>query len=161
MVADRSAANTFYALSGGTLYASTNGGRGFAARGNDLGYGQLKAAPGSAGDLWIAGGHRGLLHSTNGGAAFNKTADVQQATAVGFGKPAPDASYQTLFLSGKVKGVAGLFRSVDGGSSWVRINDDQHQFGGSAVSVIAGDPDVYGRVYLGGYGRGVVYGDQS
>ncbi len=161
VVADRSAANTFYALSGGTLYASTNGGRGFAARGNDLGYGQLKAAPGSAGDLWIAGGHRGLLHSTNGGAAFNKTADVQQATAVGFGKPAPDASYQTLFLSGKVKGVAGLFRSVDGGSSWVRINDDQHQFGGSAVSVIAGDPDVYGRVYLGGYGRGVVYGDQS
>ncbi|WP_407992030.1 RICIN domain-containing protein [Kitasatospora sp. CMC57] len=161
VVADRSAATTFYALSGGTLYASTNGGRSFAARGADLGNGQLKAAPGAAGDLWIAGGDRGLLHSTNGGAAFNKTVDVQQATAVGFGKPAPGASYQALYLSGKVKGVAGLFRSIDGGSSWVRINDDQHQFGGSAVSVIAGDPDVYGRVYLGGYGRGVVYGDQS
>lgn len=60
-----------------------------------------------------------------------------------------------------MKGVIGLFRSTDGGSVWVRINDDRHQFGGSAISVISGDPDVYGRVYLGGYGRGVVYGDPS
>ncbi|MFD9819893.1 hypothetical protein [Streptomyces violascens] len=30
VVADRSAANTFYALTGGTLYASTDGGRNFA-----------------------------------------------------------------------------------------------------------------------------------
>ena len=60
-----------------------------------------------------------------------------------------------------MKGVSGVFRSIDGGSSWLRITDDQHQFGGSAISVVEGDPDVYGRVYLGGYGRGVVYGDLS
>lgn len=162
VVADRSAANTFYALSGGTLYASTDGGKHFTARATGLGGGQLKAVPGIAGDLWIAGGGNGLLHSTNGGTSFGKPGGgVEQATAVGFGKPAPGAQYQALYLSGKVKGVAGLFRSTDGGSAWVRINDDQHQFGGSAINVISGDPDVYGRVYLGGYGRGVVYGDLS
>ncbi|AWZ03994.1 carbohydrate-binding protein [Streptomyces sp. ICC1] len=161
VVADRSAANTFYALSGGTLYASTDGGKNFTARATGLGSGQLKAVPGIAGDLWIAGGGNGLLHSTNGGKSFGKLGGVEQASGVGFGKPAPGARYQALYLSGKVKGVTGLFRSTDGGSAWVRINDDQHQFGGSAISVISGDPDVYGRVYLGGYGRGVVYGDLS
>ncbi|WP_371645524.1 acyltransferase domain-containing protein [Streptomyces sp. NBC_00597] len=161
VVADRSAANTFYALSGGTLYASTDGGKHFSARATGLGDGQLKAVPGIAGDLWIAGGGNGLLHSTNGGKSFGKLGGVEQATAVGFGKPAPGAGYQALYLSGKVKGVTGLFRSTDGGSAWVRINGDQHQFGGSAINVISGDPDVYGRVYLGGYGRGVVYGDLS
>ncbi|WP_030294705.1 RICIN domain-containing protein [Streptomyces katrae] len=161
VVADRSAANTFYALSGGTLYVSTDGGKHFTARATGLGAGELKAVPGIAGDLWIAGAGNGLLHSTDGGKSFGKLGGVEQATAVGFGRPAPGAGYQALYLSGKVKGVAGLFRSTDGGSAWVRINDDQHQFGGSAISVISGDPDVYGRVYLGGYGRGVVYGDQS
>lgn len=107
------------------------------------------------------GGDNGLLHSTNGGKSFGKLGGVEQASAVGFGKPAPGARYQALYLSGKVKGVTGLFRSTDGGSVWVRINDDQHQFGGTAVNVIMGDPDVYGRVYLGAYGRGVVYGDLS
>ncbi|MET9883306.1 RICIN domain-containing protein [Streptomyces sp. NPDC006430] len=161
VVADRSSANTFYALKGGTLYASADGGKSFTARATGLGDGQLKAAPGVAGDLWITGGGNGLLHSTNGGASFNKLAGVQQAHGVGFGKPAPGATYQALYLSGTLKGVTGVFRSIDGGSTWVRINDDQHQFGGSVISVIIGDPDVYGRVYLGGYGRGVVYGDVS
>lgn len=161
VVADRSAANTFYALSGGTLYASTDGGKHFTARATGLVGGQLKTVPGIAGDLWIAGGGNGLLHSTNGGKSFRTLGGVEQASGVGFGKPAPGARYQALYLSGKVKGVTGLFRSTDGGAVWVRINDDQHQFGGIAVNVISGDPDVYGRVYLGAYGRGVVYGDLS
>lgn len=161
VVADRSAADTFYALSGGTLYASTDGGWHFAARATGLGDGQLRAVPGVAGDLWIAGGGNGLRHSTDGGASFRTLDGVAQAGAVGFGKAAPRAGYQALYLSGKVKGVTGLFRSTDGGSTWTRINDDQHQFGGSVINVVSGDPDVYGRVYLGGYGRGVVYGDPS
>jgi photosystem II stability/assembly factor-like uncharacterized protein len=159
VVADRSAANTFYALSGGTLYAGPGGGRSFTARATGLGEGSLKATPGIAGDLWITSGGNGLLHSTDGGSSFTKLGSVQQAYGIGFGKPASGARYQALYLSGMVKGITGVFRSVDGGETWVRINDDQHQFGGSAISVIAGDPDVYGRVYLGGYGRGVVYGD--
>jgi hypothetical protein len=161
VVADRATANTFYALSGGTLSASTDGGRSFTARATGLGGGTLKATPGVAGDLWITGGGNGLQHSTNGGVSFTKVGSVQQAHGIGFGKAAPGATQQALYLSGTVQGVTGLFRSDDGGQSWVRINDDRHQFGGSIISVISGDPDVYGRVYLGGGGRGVVYGNLS
>ncbi|MFF9645933.1 RICIN domain-containing protein [Kitasatospora aureofaciens] len=161
VVADRSVASTFYALSGGTLYASTDGGRHFTARAAGVGDGELKAVPGVAGDLWIANRFTGLQHSTNGGASFTKVAGVTEASAIGFGKAAPGAGYQALYLSGTVKGVTGLFRSADAGSTWVRINDDQHQYGTTSISVVTGDPDVYGRVYLGSYGRGVVYGDPS
>ncbi|GAA3805790.1 hypothetical protein GCM10022226_27370 [Sphaerisporangium flaviroseum] len=51
-------------------------------------------------------------------------------------------------------------RPDDAGASWVRVNDDRHQFGG-APETLTGDPAVYGRVYFSGYGRGVLYGDRS
>lgn len=160
VAADRSTAGVFYCLSGGTLYAGTDGARSFTARATGLGSGQLKAVPGVAGDLWIATGS-GLLHSTNGGASFAKTAAaVQSAIGIGFGKAAPGTSYQALYLTGTVSGVTGVFRSTDAGATWTRINDDQHQFGGLG-GIITGDPDVYGRVYLGTNGRGVLYADPS
>jgi photosystem II stability/assembly factor-like uncharacterized protein len=162
VVADRSSANTFYSLAGGTLYASTDGGATFTARATNLPTGRLTAVPGIAGDLWIADGGKGLLHSTDGGRTFTTLSTVQSASALGFGKAAPDASYQSLYLLGTVKNVTGAFRSTDKGASWVRVNDDAHQWGAIvSVGVIAGDPDTYGRVYIGTNGRGLQYGDPS
>ncbi|GGU47654.1 RICIN domain-containing protein [Lentzea flava] len=158
VVADRATANTFYALSRGTLFVSTDGGRSFAARASGLADGGLKA--GSAGDLWLTHGG-GLLRSTDGGASFTKLKGVDSAGGIGFGKAAPGARQQTVFLIGTVNGVAGIFRSVDGGSAWTRINDDRTQFGGAIGGVITGDPEVFGRVYVGSNGRGVLLGEQS
>lgn len=163
VIADRSAAGTFYALAGGTLYASTDGGATFTARAAGLpADGRLKAVPGVAGDLWIAGGGQGLLHSTDGGRTFTRLAPVKSVSALGFGKAAPGASYQALYLIGTVKDVTGVFRSTDQGATWLRVNDDAHQWGSiGGTGVITGDPDVFGRVYVGTNGRGLQYGDPS
>ncbi|MEH0577163.1 MULTISPECIES: RICIN domain-containing protein [Streptomyces] len=162
VVADRSVAKTFYSLSGGTLYASTDGGATFTARAGNLPAGRLTAVPGVAGDLWISGDGKGLLHSTDGGRTFTTLKTVQSASALGFGKAAPGASYQALYLIGTVKDVTGVFRSTDKGATWLRVNDDAHQWGAiGAVGVITGDPDTFGRVYVGTNGRGLQYGDPS
>ncbi|GAA4541141.1 RICIN domain-containing protein [Streptomyces collinus] len=162
IVADRSSARTFYALSGGTLHASTDGGATFTARAGNLPSGKLTAVPGIAGDLWIAGGGKGLLHSTDGGRTFTTLKTVQSASALGFGKAKPGTNYQALYLIGTVKDVTGVFRSTDKGATWLRVNDDAHQWGAiGGVGVITGDPDTFGRVYVGTNGRGLQYGDPS
>ncbi|MFF0557880.1 RICIN domain-containing protein [Streptomyces sp. NPDC004266] len=163
VVADRSSARTFYSLAGGTLHASTDGGATFTARATGLpADGRLTAVPGVEGDLWIAGGGQGLLHSTDGGRTFTRLTTVNSASALGFGKAAPGASYQALYLIGTVKDVTGVFRSTDKGATWLRVNDDAHQWGGiGGVGVVTGDPDTFGRVYVGTNGRGLQYGDPS
>jgi hypothetical protein len=160
VVADRATAGTFYALSRGTLFASTDGGKTFAARATGLAGGRIKSAPGSTGDLWLTHGG-GILHSTDGGATFTKLNSVQSADGIGFGKAAPGARYHALYIIGTVNGVAGVFRSIDGGTAWTRVNDDHSQFGGFIGGAITGDPDVYGRVYAGSNGRGVLVGEPS
>jgi photosystem II stability/assembly factor-like uncharacterized protein len=162
VVADRSSARTFYSLSGGTLYASTDGGATFTARAGNLPTGRLTAVPGIAGDLWIAGGGKGLLHSTDGGRTFTTLGSVQSASALGYGKAKQGTSYQALYLIGTVKNVTGVFRSTDKGATWLRVNDDAHQWGAiGSLGIITGDPDTYGRVYIGTNGRGLQYGDPS
>ena len=60
-------------------------------------------------------------------------------------------------MSGILNGTSGLFRSVDGGSTWVKINDNAHQYGGFAT--VTGDPKTFGTVYAGANsGRGVIMG---
>ncbi len=120
------------------------------------------AVPGVAGDLWIAGGARGSCTPPTAAAPSPRSARCSPASAVGFGKAAPGASYQALYLIGTVNGVTGVFRSTDQGATWLRVNDDTHQWGAiGGVGVITGDPDTYGRVYVGTNGRGLQYGDPA
>ena len=118
----------------------------------------LSATPGLEGDLWVAFRTNGLYHSTNAGATFTKLDTVQEAYSLGFGKAAPGKKYPALYLAGKAGNLQALFRSDDAGESWVRINDDQHQYG--SINAVTGDPRVYGRVYFATGGRGVIYGDR-
>jgi hypothetical protein len=161
VVADRARAGTFYALAGGTLYASTDAAASFTARASGLAQGHLEAVFGREGDLWIAAGGSGLFRSTNGGASFTRIGSgIGTALRIGFGRAAPGQSVPAVYLTGRVNNVWGVFRSDNGGGGWTRVNDDQHQFG-SLNSAITGDPDRYGRVYLGTNGRGVQVGDPS
>lgn len=164
VVSDRADARVFYAFQRetGTLYQSRDAGATFApVAGASFPKGSrgLKAAPGKAGDLWLSGGENGLLHLQNGGeTSVERVPGVTFANVVGFGAPAPGKTVPTVFLVGAVNEVSGVFRSSDMGKTWTRINDDAHQYGGIG-GAITGDPRIYGRVYLGTNGRGVLYGD--
>ena len=158
---DRVNASKFYGFSGGRFYVSTNGGATFtqtAATGLPS-TAKFKALPGKEGDIWLAG-DTGLYHSTDSGASFTKLPTVSKAVSVGFGKAAPGRTNPALFTMATIDGVTGVYRSDDNGAAWVRINDDQHQYG-NAGDAITGDPRVYGRVYLGTNGRGILYADRT
>jgi photosystem II stability/assembly factor-like uncharacterized protein len=116
---------------------------------------QLAVVPGILRDLWLAGPF-GLLHSPAAGKPMSNVKGVDEAWQVGFGKPAPGKAYPAVFLWGKVKGKEGIWRSDDEGATWLRVNDDRHQFG--ALRAIAGDPLEFGTVYIAPHGRGILVG---
>ncbi len=151
----------FYAFDGATarLLRSVDGGRTFRSVGGGLvhGHGQLRSVPGRAGHLWLAKWEGGLLRSTDGGRSFAPVPGVDAAEAVGFGRAALGRDHPAVFVVGRIGGVRGVFRSDDTGESWVRINDDDHQYG--KTFVVTGDPRRYGRVYLGTNGRGILVAD--
>ncbi|WP_410595016.1 cellulose binding domain-containing protein [Amycolatopsis sp. lyj-23] len=164
--ADRVDPKRFYGFAAGRFYVSTDGGATFtatAATGLPTGSAHFKALPGVAGDVWLAGGSGtayGLWHSTDSGTSFTKLANVAEADNIGFGKAAPGRTYPALYAIAKIGGVRGIFRSDDAGGSWTRINDDQHQYGNIGAA-LTGDPRVYGRVYVGTNGRGVIVGESG
>jgi photosystem II stability/assembly factor-like uncharacterized protein len=183
IVSDPVDSKLFYALSlaDRTLYRSSDGGATFTAvpftlsdaartfdasrRGDNRGgQDRIYTAPNHGGDLWLAA-FDGLYHAVSadpkasGSTSFMRLSNVEEIHAFGFGKAAPHQSYPALYLVGTVQGQPGIFRSTDEARTWVRINDDQHQWG--LVLQIAGDSRLYGRVYVGTHGRGVFYGDPT
>jgi hypothetical protein len=174
VVADTEDPNVFYAVDvvRSELFKSTDGGKSFTRSQLNIqdnnageenmvtdprqGTNQLYVAPGKSGDVWLAT-FNGLFHSKNGGSAFSKTGALEQVRAFGFGKAASAKAYPVLYAVGTLNGVHGVYRSDDIAKAWVRINDDEHQWG--LILKITGDPKVYGRVYIGTHGRGILYGD--
>lgn len=154
----------FYGFSNGIFYVSTNTGVSFTASGATglPAFARFKATPGHEGDIWLAasGTTGGLWRSTDSGTSFTKLTNVTEAMNIGLGKAAPGQSYPALFSVATVGGLRGIFRSDDVGATWIRINDDQHQFA-LATGAITGDPRVYGRVYLANNGRGTIFGELS
>lgn len=123
---------------------------------------KIKAVPGNEGHVWLPGGTKGLWCTTDGGKTFNQidTTVVKSADIIGYGKAAPGATYPAIYITGKVSGKSGVFLSKDKGATWIRINDDAHQYG-SINYAITGDMRQYGIVFVGTNGRGVVYGQIS
>lgn len=162
VLSDRTKAGVFYGFSNGTLSISTDGGASFTTVQTGLPAGDiLSILPDAQGDIWITGGwNSSALYSNTGSTTspdMTVVPSVQTAYRLGFGKAAPGSKHLTLFLDGQVGGEWGIYRSTDGGSSWVRINDASHQWGGTTV--ICGDMRTFGTVYLGtAGGRGIIWG---
>src|SRR5262249_40535670 len=133
LAADRVNGKKFYAFDSltGTVYASEDGGAHFkvtrqglpALPDYNLTSGSIRAVPGHEGDIWITTGKE-LYHSKDSAKSFDPLSSAEESYALGFGKAAPGKDYPSVYLSGKVKGLDGFFRSDDMGASFVRINDD-------------------------------------
>jgi hypothetical protein len=124
----------------------------------------LYSLPDAQGNLWLtSGGNANGLYSNTGSSAspqLTAVTGVQKSNYLGYGKAAPGSSKLTLFFSSGTIGTQwGLYRSTDGGSSWIRINDDAHQYGG--IGPITGDMRTFGTVYFAGSGRGILWGTSA
>lgn len=167
----------------GYLKLSTDGGATFANAGTRLqndasgeyynGGGLIRTVPGREGHLWVpldqaqvwlAKGYseNGLAYTEDGGTTWNRVAGVSTAIAVGIGKAKEDSDYETIFIWGVAGGAdnpLGIYRSTDKGSTWIRINDDAHQYGGPGNgNFVQGDMNYFGVVYMSTIGRGLVVG---
>ncbi len=168
VLADRLDAARFYAVDarGGKLSVSRDGGAHFAPIGGAFGDAargaaqpRLYASPAKAGVLWIAARDRALIRGDADGRVTATVASITGVDALGFGKAAPGKTAPTLFVAGRRNGVQGIFRSTDDGASWQRIDDAAHRYG--RIEHLVGDPRVFGRLYFGAAGRGIVYGEPA
>ena len=118
---------------------------------------QISVPLGKPGEIWVAS-VLGLYRNTNWGQGnWTKMPLVESARSLGYGKAAPGASYPAIYLNGKVNGVYGIYRSIDTGASWVRIDSPQGQYANADFpSPITGDPKTFGTVYVGK--RGIMVG---
>ena len=163
VVGDRVKRGVFYGFSNGALTLSTDGGASFTTVQSGLpSSGVLSALSDAQGDLWLAGQGGGLYANTGSATApmLTAVANIQDAYHLGFGKAAPGFSKLALYLDGQIAGAWGLYRSTDGGATWIQINDAAHQWGG--LTAVCGDMRTFGTVYLGtGGGRGIIWGTST
>ncbi|MCK9399452.1 MAG: hypothetical protein M0Q51_05590 [Bacteroidales bacterium] len=166
-VADYVNPNAIYAYStSGKFYKSLDKGKTFTTTmtsftgGNTI----IRSVPDNEGQVLIAVKGQGLYITKNYGLIFEKIETVTYCEAVGTGKGPNGSNYPSIFIYGKTakNDVLAPYRSDDAGKSWVRINDDDHQFGSLANGqFIMGDMNVFGRVYRSTAGRGIVFGDKK
>lgn len=179
LTADRVRPNTFYLVHSGNkanaaltgLWRTQNGGANWQKifKGEiapfSAGSAKLRAVPGEGGHLFFTSGLTGppdtrLRRSTDGGVSWKALDEVKDVDDLAFGKAAKGARYPAIYLSGTVRGVYGIWRSIDNAKSWQRLADfpngrlDQ-------VTSMAADPDVFGRVYIGYMGSGFLYGEPA
>ena len=121
----------------------------------------LSATPGRARDLWFISQGK-LFHSTDGGRTFEPVANSLSVQVLSFGKAPAGRAYPALFAIAvdSYSGVRAIYRSDDVGVTWLRLNDERHEYG-RRFRCISGDPRVFGRVYVGTDGRGILLGDLS
>ena len=155
-----------YGSSNGKVLVSADGGKSFKNKyDTSAQYKRLAIAPGVEGTFYVPGGGSGLLVSTDHGENFALVPGLKFCDAVGLGKPKNDGDPYVIYVSGTPKeegAVKGFYMSEDNGETWVRVNDDLHQFGGIGNGeFVAGDMNVYGRCYIATVGLGIAYCDKN
>ncbi|MFQ3579328.1 MAG: hypothetical protein SNJ71_04210, partial [Bacteroidales bacterium] len=160
---DRVNSSVFYAAkaSTGEFFISTNGGVSFMPTiGTFPATSAVDILPvfGKEGCVWIAAREKGLFYTSNGGTTITKINSVISAQRVAVGKAKQANNDPTVFVYGKIGEYTGLFKSDDGGQTWIKINNKLQEYSRN-YTAMCGDPKIYGRLYIGIHGRGIMYGD--
>lgn len=126
-------------------------------------FSRLCADPSEEGTFYIPGG-AGLFKASEHGEKTEMVNGVKYCEAVGLGKAKKEGDPYVIYIYGTPmdSDIKGVYMSEDNGSSWIRINDDLHNFGGTGNGqFISGDMNVYGRCYMSTVGLGIAYFDKN
>jgi hypothetical protein len=173
VTADRVLPNTFYLYDAGVgVFETTNGGQAWTevhtgALSPGDGYNsEIMSVPGEAGNLFWTAGIQGngtnppssaqFMMSTNQGGTWTAVPNVLDVICFGFGAPAPGQTYPSIYIVGYVNNVYGVWQSTNKGQSWTQIGT-QPAGELDQITTISGDPNVFGRVYVGFAGGGYAY----
>ncbi len=180
-IADRCDGRVFYGFGeAGQLFVSLDGGGSFRQRPAPAGFPQvnfglvdcadqteIRAAAGQPGEMYVATGE-GLwkLRYDRAADAFTGrrlTATGVCAFCVGPGLGGPGGYYagetKAIYISGRIGGVYGFYRTLDEGRTFQRINAENQMFG--RIHSIDGDKRVFGRFYLATGSSGLLYGIEN
>jgi hypothetical protein len=179
VTADRVNATTFYLYyPGNGVYITSNGGAAWTqqksgyieSNGSQAGFNStIMSVPGNAGNLFYTAGNQTgttpsggstvpFYRSINSGVTWTAVANVTGVTCFNFGAVAPTKTYPSIYISGFVSGVYGVFVSIDNAVTWTNLGNPNSALQSLDLIVcIAADPNNYGSVYVGLAGAGYVY----
>ncbi|WP_438433423.1 fibronectin type III domain-containing protein [Gorillibacterium sp. sgz500922] len=164
LASDRVDGTKFYLYNGGKFYRSVDSGLNWtqvnASLPNNADGQNVYSAPGMNGEVWASFDTQGLYRSSDSGTTFTKLSSVSRALLFAFGKNAPGKTNPAVYVYGTVNGVNGIFRSIDMGANWEKISSDDF-FPGNDPNIMGADRQVFGRVYVGTNGSGILYGEPA
>lgn len=126
----------------------------------DLDFYRLMSVPGNKGHLLLALANAGLFRSRDGGNSWEQIKNITECPLITCGKEAPGSKYPTLFMLGKYQQDKQLwyYFSLDQGETWKRMNDRSNRLGNNP-QVLEGDRGIFGRVYIGTNGSGIIFSE--
>ena len=155
---DKKDANLIYAVCGGSIWLSEDGGVNFTDQKLRVAdHCELIPVTDQPGALWIRSG-QSVGYSKDYGRTVEYLKEVS-AYAIGAGIPKEEGKPMVLYLMGDVRGQGGgVYMSENLGQTFSKLTDEKTQFGNVTFS-ITGDANRYGRFYFATNGRGIVMGD--
>jgi len=112
------------------------------------------------GEIALCAGNNGIYIVSNYGEKINKIETVEYCKTIGYGAPEKEGKKNTLYMYGRPlkNDPEGLYRSQDGGITWVLINY-QNLYGGTGDgNFIVGDMNTFGSLYMSTLGYGILFG---